>query len=291
MLTAEGFGIYLTPNQARTMLVEAHSKLAEEDDQPTWTNPFAFRFPEDDSIHDVHRLAFKSFNHEPASGAELTYSCKEDNCVNPKHANELPLPDSPVWFPMVVERVVSRPSYLELEVASQAKGRMGLFIERDMLNRYGLGDASSLLERIIFVSGADDNGWVSLILADRRVDYHHGSAVSGWIHPSHPIRDDDPCSVRHGRHLHDLSWPELRGFISHLGSAWLGYGACPRCLRTGRSIGGVVAPGLESCRWQGDYLAWKWRVALTRMRSSVAIYLSIRTGRGNSRQITWRTKN
>ena len=197
-VTAEDFGIYLTPGQVRSMLDEAAAKVAEGDDQPEWTNPFAFRFVEDNSIHDVHRLVFASFKQEPAPGSEFTYGCYEDSCVNPKHAKETPLPTAANWSPMLVERAISRPSYLELQVANQAKGRIRLFINPDTLSRYGMGDASSLLERVIFVSEADNEGWVSLLPAARRVDYRQGSGASGWIHPSHPVCGDDPCPCGSG---------------------------------------------------------------------------------------------
>jgi len=196
-VTAEGFGIYLTPGQARSMLEEA-APVADEDEQPGWTNPFAFRFPEDNSLHDAHRLVFRSFNHEPSPGSELAYECDEYSCVNPKHAKEIPLPTASNWSPMLVERVISGPSYLELQVANQAKGRVSLFTKRDTLSRYGMGDASSLLERVIFISEADDKGWISLIPAARRADYKQGSAASGWIHPSHPVSGDDPCPCGSG---------------------------------------------------------------------------------------------
>ncbi len=210
-VTAEDFGIYLTPGQARRILEESRPTVADEDDQPKWTNPFAFRFAEDNSIHDVHRLVFRSFNHEPAPGSELVYKCEEDNCVNPKHARELPLPESANWSPMIIERILNRRSYLELVVANQMIGRASLFIRRDMLNRYGLGDASSLLERVVVVSEADENGWINLIPADRRVDYSHGSVISGWLHPSYQLADDDlcPCGAGaiyracHGQNLDD----------------------------------------------------------------------------------------
>lgn len=210
-VTVEDFGIYLAPGQARSILEEGRARVADEDEQPKWTNPFAFRFAEDDSIHDVHRLAFRSFNHEPTSGSELVYKCEEDNCVNPKHARELPLPESTSWSPVIVERILNRPSYLELVVANQATGRASLFVRRDMLNRYGLGDASSLLERVVVVSEADENGWINLIPADRRVDYSHGSVIPGWLHPSHQLADEDlcPCGAGvtygacHGQNLDD----------------------------------------------------------------------------------------
>jgi hypothetical protein len=182
----EDFGIYLTPAQVRIMLEENIAKDSDGDEQqPTWTNSFAFCFPEDNSIHDVHRLVFQSFNHDPAPGSELVYKCEDDNCVNPKHAKEVPLPEGLEWLPMVVEQVVvSRPSYLDLTIASQAKGRMILAVKTDMLGRYGLGDASSLLDRVVVVSEPDDNGRVCVILADRRIDFHYGTVSSGWIYPA-----------------------------------------------------------------------------------------------------------
>lgn len=190
-IVAEDFGIYVTPSQARSILEESRAKAIDEDEQPEWTNRFAVRFPEDSSIHDVHRLVFESFNREPASGTELVYECNEDNCVNPKHARELPLPELS-WSPMVIERIFSRPCYLELVVANQA-GRASLFITRDTLSRYGMGDASSLLERVVVVSEADEDGGVAIIPADRRVDHSQGSVISGWLHPSIQLADNDLC--------------------------------------------------------------------------------------------------
>ena len=181
----EDFGIYLTPGQARSMLEEDTAESEDQDEQPRWMNPFAFRFPEDNSVHDVHRLVFHSFNHEPTPGTEFIYKCEDDNCVNPRHAEEKSLPEGLNWSPMVVERVlVSGPSYLDLTISSQTKGRMNLSIKSDTLNRYGLGDASSLLERVVVVSEPDDNGRVSVVLADRRVDFHHGTVIPGRMHPS-----------------------------------------------------------------------------------------------------------
>jgi hypothetical protein len=191
-VTAEDFGIYLTPGQVISMVEESAANASEEDEEPEWTNPFAFRFLEDNSIHDVHRLVFTSFNQEPEPGSELAYECDEDSCVNPKHAKETPFPAEMNWSPMLIERVNSRASYLELRAASRATGHISLFTKPDSLNRYGMGDASSLLERVIFVSEADDKGWIYLVPAARRVDYRYGSAVSGWIHPSHPVSADDP---------------------------------------------------------------------------------------------------
>lgn len=181
----EDFGIYLTPSQARSMLEEDAAEPTDQDEQPRWTNPFAFRFPENNSIHDVHRLVFHSFNHEPAPGTEFVYKCADDNCVNPRHAEELSLPEGLTWSPMVVERVlVSGPSYLELTVSSTAKGRMNLSIKNDALDRYGLGDVSSLLERVVVVSEPDGKGRVSVVFADRRVNFHHGTVMPGRLHPS-----------------------------------------------------------------------------------------------------------
>lgn len=181
----QDFGIYLTPDQVRSNLEEETTQTADQDGQPRWTNPFAFRFPEDNSVHDVHRLVFHSFNHEPSSGAELVYECEDDNCVNPGHAKEEPLPNGLNWSPMIVEQVVmSRPSYLDMTIGSQAKGRIHLSIKDDILNRHGLGDASSLLERVLVVSEPDDSGRVSIILSDRRVDFHHSTIISGKMQSS-----------------------------------------------------------------------------------------------------------
>jgi hypothetical protein len=50
----EDLGIYLTPGQVRSVLEEASARASDREEQPHWTNPFAFYFPEDGSMHDVH---------------------------------------------------------------------------------------------------------------------------------------------------------------------------------------------------------------------------------------------
>jgi hypothetical protein len=98
--------------------------------------------------------------------------------------------------------------YLKLVVANQKTGRASLFVKRDMLNRYGLGDASSLLERVVVVSEADESSWINLILADRRVDYSQGSVISGWLHPSYQLAGDDFCPCGAVGHIRGLPWSE-----------------------------------------------------------------------------------
>jgi hypothetical protein len=104
----EDFGIYITPGQVRSVLEEASARaVANEEEQPNWTNPFAFRFPENGSMHDVHRLAFAAHRHDPAPGSELIYECAEDCCVNPGHATETQMPTVADWHPMLIENVAN----------------------------------------------------------------------------------------------------------------------------------------------------------------------------------------
>lgn len=189
----ENFGIYLTPGQVRSVLEEASARAADKDEQPTWTNPFAFHFPEDKSVHDVHRLAFAAHRYDPAPGSELTYECSEDSCVNPEHATESPMPADLDWYPMLVECVANGPTYLELQVANATRGRSTVLVGTELLERYGLGDASSLLERIVFVSEPNKSGWLWLVPGTRRVNYKAVSIAPGWLRPSQPIGEDDPC--------------------------------------------------------------------------------------------------
>ncbi|GAA4862229.1 hypothetical protein [Actinomycetospora straminea] len=79
----QDFGIFLTPGQARAALQAAAAQITE-DEQPAWSNTFAVQFPEDGSMHDIHRLVHNSFNpDDPSVGAELVYECGEPNCVSP----------------------------------------------------------------------------------------------------------------------------------------------------------------------------------------------------------------
>ena len=187
----EDFAIYITPGQVRSVLEEAAARAVDEEEQPNWTNPFAFRFPEDGSMRDVHRLVFAAHRRDPAPGSELTYECPEDDCVNPRHAIESPIPTVADWHPMLVEGVVNGPTYAELQVASAARGRSSVFIDTESLDRYGLGDVSSLLERVVFVSEADENGRLWLAPSARRVDYNVSSFASAWLQPSQLISQDD----------------------------------------------------------------------------------------------------
>ncbi len=53
-----------------------------------------------------------------------------------------------------------------------------------MLDRYGLGDASSLIERPVFLTTPTDGDLVRLIPAARRVDYSQGSPIAGVAAPA-----------------------------------------------------------------------------------------------------------
>jgi predicted RNA-binding Zn-ribbon protein involved in translation (DUF1610 family) len=176
----ENFSITLNPSLARKALEEVAARLNDER-QPPWANPFAVRLAEDGEFHDVHRLVFSSFNHEPSPGSELSYDCAESNCVNPAHAAETPLPAVPTWRPMLVERVRTDESRLELQVASEAEGRTLITVENDILDRFGIGDASGLLERVVFVSTPDETGSISVIPAARRVSLVAGSSITGHL--------------------------------------------------------------------------------------------------------------
>lgn len=129
-------------------------------------------------MHDVHRLVFAAHRHEPAPGSELVYGCAEESCVNPAHAGELPIPSATNWQPLLIERVVVGPQHLELQVAGDARGRTSICVNVDFLTRFGIGDASSLLERIAFVSESDNDGRLYFLLGARRVDYSGGSIIS-----------------------------------------------------------------------------------------------------------------
>jgi len=177
-VVVEDFGIYLTPAQARSVLEEASAARSDEEEQPKWANAFAVRFPEDGSVHDVHRLVFAAHRHEPSPGSELVYGCTEESCVNPAHAGELPIPSATNWQPLLIERVVVGPQHLELQVAGEARGRTSIFVNVDFLTRFGIGDASSLLERVAFASDSDNDGRLYFSLGARRVDYSGGSIIS-----------------------------------------------------------------------------------------------------------------
>ena len=186
-------GIYLSPDQARSMLDQASSRAAADGDQQDWTNPFAFFFPEDASLADAHRIAYTAFLHVPADGAELAYACDDAACVNPGHAREILLPGESRWMCGIVEKVTCRPARLELHISMPADGARRVFVDHAMLDQYGFGDASSLAERVVFFTPPDDQGWVHLLPVQRRVDYTHGSAADGWLHPTHAVTDDQDC--------------------------------------------------------------------------------------------------
>ncbi len=180
-LPLDDFSLYLTPSQARRDMEATAARIDENvEHQPAWSNPFAVRFDEYGSIHDTHRLVFRTFNHEPAVGADLTYTCAEPGCVNPKHAEETPLPVVSNWSPMLVERArVNDGGLIDLQVASATVGRRTISIGFECLDEFGLGDVSSLLERVVFVSDANEDGSISLIPAARRVSFTTGSTISG----------------------------------------------------------------------------------------------------------------
>ena len=56
---------------------QASSRAAAESVHENWANLFAFFFPEDASLADVHRIAYAAFIHAPTEGAELAYACDE----------------------------------------------------------------------------------------------------------------------------------------------------------------------------------------------------------------------
>jgi hypothetical protein len=199
----EDFGIYLTPSQARSLIKDAKSKAEAEGEkesgdveyQPIWTNPFAYllfedgrQFEdgtpiEDGHLIDVHRLVFASFEHPPSPGSELVYRCSETSCVNAKHAVEQPLSNEHGWQAGIIEQVTLHPSFLELRISISGSPAQRVFVKHDILDLYGLGDASSLTERPVFLTMPTDGDWAQLILAARRVDYSQGSSVAGRQHP------------------------------------------------------------------------------------------------------------
>jgi len=186
-------GIYLSPDQARAVLEQASRQAAAGSIQEDWANPFAFFFPEDASLADVHRIAYTAFTHAPAEGTELTYACAEAACVNPGHAREIPLPGETGWTCGIVEKVICRPERLELHISTHGNGSRCVFVDHAILDRYGFGDASSFAERVVFFAQPDDQGWVRLFPVQRRTDYADGSAVDGWLDPGGVVTDDQDC--------------------------------------------------------------------------------------------------
>jgi hypothetical protein len=186
-------GIYLSPDQARTVLEQASSQAAAGRVREDWANPFAFFFPEDASLADVHRIAYTAFIHAPAEGAELAYDCDEPACINPAHARELPLPSETRWMCGIVEKVTCRPNRLELHISMTGNGSQRIFVDNAQLDRYGFPDASSLAERVVFLTQPDDQGWVRLLPVQRRADYADDSATAGWLHPASAVSDNQDC--------------------------------------------------------------------------------------------------
>ena len=195
----QDFTIYLSPDQARAVLEQASSRVYAGSAQEDWTNPFAFFFPEAASLADVHRIAYTAFNRAPADGAELAYACDDAACVNPGHARESSLPGETLWTCGVVERVTCLPAHLELHISAPGNGSRRVFVDHAMLDRYGFGDASSLAERVVFFTHPDDQGWVHLLPVQRRVDYRHGSAAVGWLHPALAVTDNQDCPCASGK--------------------------------------------------------------------------------------------
>jgi hypothetical protein len=189
----QDLGIYLSPDQARAVLEQASSRAAAESFQEDWANPFAFFFPEDANLADVHRIAYTAFVHAPAEGAELAYACDDAACINPGHAREILLPGETCWTCGIVEKVTCRPDRLELRISTHGHGFQRVFADHTILDRYGFGDASSFAERVVFFTQPDDHGWVRLLPVQRRADYADGSAAAGWLHPVGAVTDDQDC--------------------------------------------------------------------------------------------------
>jgi hypothetical protein len=193
-------GIYLSPDQAHAVLEQASQRATAESAQEDWANPSAFFFPEDASLADVHRIAYTTFLHAPAEGTELAYACDEAACINPSHAREIPLPGEAGWTCGIVKKVICRPKRLELHISTtHSNGSRRVFVDHAILDRYGLGDASSLTERVMFFAQPDNQGWVHLLPVQRRTDYSDGSTTTGWLHPADAVTDDQdcPCGSEH----------------------------------------------------------------------------------------------
>ena len=214
----QDLGIYLTPDEARAVLEQASRRAAADSIQEDWANPFAFFFPEDASLADVHRIAYAAFIHAPASGAELAYACEDAACVNPDHAREAVLPDEPQWMCGIVEKVTCRPSRLELHISMAGHGTERVFVDHSMLDRYGFGDASSLAERVVFFTQPDDQGRVRLLPVQRRVDYAHGSAAAGWFHPARTVTDDEDCPCGSGEPYRTCHGGQIASGVSSVAS-------------------------------------------------------------------------
>jgi hypothetical protein len=175
----EDFGIYLSPQQSKAMVDAVSERLEAE--QTSWGNPFTV-INEDGLLADAHRLALRTVR-EPRPGSELVYDCGNDACVNPAHGREEELPKDPGWTLGIVEEVVPHWAYLELKVSAPGAAMQRFYVGRDLLDRYGLADASSLLERIVCQSPADEQGLLRVVVAERRGDYGNPSVAPGWLHP------------------------------------------------------------------------------------------------------------
>jgi SEC-C motif len=212
----EDFGIYLTPGQIRSIVENAvdgapATSVDADGDQPNWTNPFAFFFWEAATLADVHRVVFMTFKHPPYPGSELIYPCAEDACVNPQHAVQLALSNEGGWQTGIVEQVTLHPAFLELQISIAGAARCRVFAKSDILDRYGLGDASSLLERSVFVTSPSAEGWIRLIPAVRRVDLSKGSSIEGWRHPPIKVKGNAPCPCGSGRRYSTCHGHRVRG--------------------------------------------------------------------------------
>lgn len=192
-------GIYLLPDQARAVLEQTSNRAAAESIQEDWANPFAFFFPKDMSLADVHRIAYTACIHTPAEGTELAYACDDAACVNPGHAREVPLPDETGWTCGIVEKVTCRPDRLELHISTHGKGSQRVFVDHAILDIYGFEDASSLCERVVFFTKPDNHGWVRLLPVQRRADYADGLATAGWLHPADGVTGDQGCPCGSGQ--------------------------------------------------------------------------------------------
>ncbi len=190
----EDFGIYLSPQQAKAM-VDAVSERFEAE-QTSWGNPFTVS-NEDGLLADAHRLAFRAVRHEARPGSELVYDCGNDACVNPAHGHEAELPKVPGWTLGIVEEVVPHQTYLELKVTAPGTAMRRLYVGRDLLDRYGLADASSLLERLVFQSPVDEHGGLRVVVAERRGDYGNPSVASGWLHPPDGVDEEERGAAAH----------------------------------------------------------------------------------------------
>lgn len=187
--------IYLSPDQARAML----DRAAAESRQQPWANPFTFFIPEQAVLGDAHRISYVMDGHAPTAGAELAYACAQDACVNPAHAQEIPLPDEAHWMCGIVEHVICHPGHLELGLSMPGVASRTVFVDRAILDHYGLGDAGGLAERVVFFTQPDEQGWVQLFPVQRRVDYAHATGAPGWLHPAHAVTRDQPCPCGSGQ--------------------------------------------------------------------------------------------